>query len=156
MKPQRIHLLLVEDDDLDVMNVHRALAQAPEVASITVARDGLEALKLLRAGELPVERLVILLDLRMPRMSGLDLLKELRADPRLKRLPAVVLSTSDDPSDRDAAYALGASGYFVKPAAPGRFRQIMDALRSYWSVAELAPSLAHTDAAGAGMGMGKA
>jgi CheY-like chemotaxis protein len=139
MKAQRIHLLLVEDDDLDVMNVHRALAQAPEIASITVARDGIEALKLLRAGDLPLERLVTVIDLRMPRMSGLDLLKELRADPRLKRIPSVVLTTSDDPLDRDAAFCLGAAGYFVKPAAPGRFRQIMDALRSYWSVAEFPP-----------------
>ena len=139
MKAQRIHLLLVEDDDLDVMNVHRALAQAPEVASITVARDGIEALKLLRAGELPMERLVSVIDLRMPRMSGLDLLKEMRSDPRLKRIPSVVLTTSDDPHDRDQAFCLGAAGYFIKPAAPGRFRQIMDALRSYWSVAEFPP-----------------
>ena len=138
--PQRIHLLLVEDDDLDVMNVHRALSHAPEVASITVARDGIEALRLLRAGELPLDRLVVLLDLRMPRMSGLDLLKELRNDPRLKRIPNVILTTSDDPQDRDTAFCLGAAGYFVKPAAPGRFRQIMDAMRSYWSVAEFAPT----------------
>ena len=101
--------------------------------------DNLEALKLLRAGELPMERLVVLADLRMPRMSGLDLLKELRTDPRLKRIPTVMLTTSDDPHDRDAAFCLGAAGYFVKPAAPGRFKQIMDALRSYWSVAEFAP-----------------
>lgn len=139
MKSQRIHLLLVEDDDLDVMNVHRALAQAPEVASITVARDGIEALKLLRSSGLPMERLVAVIDLRMPRMSGLDMLKEMRADPRLKRIPTVILTTSDDPHDRDAAFCLGAAGYFVKPAAPGRFRQIMDAMRSYWSVAEFAP-----------------
>jgi CheY-like chemotaxis protein len=139
MKSQRIHLLLVEDDDLDVMNVHRALAQAPEIASITVARDGVDALKMLRSGDLPIERLVVLVDLRMPRMSGLDLLKELRADARLKRVPTVVLTTSDDPHDRDAAFCLGVAGYFVKPAAPGRFRQIMDAMRSYWSVAEFAP-----------------
>ncbi|MBA3817473.1 MAG: response regulator [Deltaproteobacteria bacterium] len=139
MKPQRIHLLLVEDDDLDVMNVHRALAQAPEVASITVARDGIEALKLLRAGELPTERLILVIDLRMPRMSGIDMLKELRGDARLKRIPAVVLTTSDDPQDREAAYGLGAAGYFVKPAAPGKFRQIMDAMRSYWSVVEFPP-----------------
>lgn len=140
MQQQRIHLLLVEDDDLDVMNVHRALAHAPEIASITVARDGVEALRRLRAGELTLDRLVVVLDLRMPRMSGLDLLKELRADPRFKRLPNVILTTSDDPQDREQAFSLGAAGYFVKPAAPGRFRQIMDALRSYWSVAELAPS----------------
>ena len=139
MKAQRIHLLLVEDDDLDVMNVHRALASAAEVASITVARDGVEALKLLRAKELPMERLVIIVDLRMPRMSGLDLLREIRADSSLKRTPTVVLSTSDDASDREAAYSLGAAGYFVKPAAPGRFRQIMDALRGYWSSVEFPP-----------------
>jgi len=139
MRAQRIHLLLVEDDDLDVMNVHRALAQAPEVASITVARDGVEALRMLRSGEVGLDRLVTVIDLRMPRMSGLDLLKELRADPRLKRIPSVVLTTSDDAHDRDAAFLLGAAGYFVKPAAPGRFRQIMDALRTYWSVAEFPP-----------------
>lgn len=139
MKPQQFHLLLVEDDDLDVMNVHRALGQAAEIASITVCRDGVEALKLLRAGELSLERLVIIADLRMPRMSGLELLRELRADPQLRRNPVVVLTTSDDPVDRDAAFRLGAAGYFVKPAAPGRFRQIMDALRSYWSAAEFAP-----------------
>ena len=144
MKQHRIHLLLVEDDDLDVMNVHRALAQAPEVASITVARDGIEALRLLRAGELPMERLVVVLDLRMPRMSGLDMLREVRSDLRLKRVPVVVLTTSDDPSDRDVAFCLGISGYFVKPAAPSRFRQIMDAVRSYWSVAEFAPPHAET------------
>src|ERR1051325_9931342 len=109
MKQQRIHLLLVEDDDLDVMNVHRALSQAPEIASITVARDGIEALKLLRSGTLALERLVILLDLRMPRMSGLDLLKELRNDPRLKRVHNYILTTSDDPHDRDAAFCLGAA-----------------------------------------------
>lgn len=142
MKPQQIHLLLVEDDDLDVMNVHRALSQAPEIASIAVARDGVEALRVLRSGELPLERLVVLLDLRMPRMSGLDVLRELRADPKLKRVPNVILTTSDDPHDREAAFGLGAAGYFVKPAAPGRFRQIMDALRSYWSAAEFAPAAA--------------
>src|ERR1041385_23048 len=139
MKQQRIHLLLVEDDDLDVSSVHRALSQAPEIASITVARDGIEALKLLRSGGLPLERLVVVLDLRMPRMSGLDLLKELRADPRLKRLPNVVLTTSDDPHDRDAAFRLGAAGYFVKPAAPGRFRQIMAEMRGDGSGAGFAP-----------------
>jgi CheY-like chemotaxis protein len=139
MKGQRIHLLLVEDDDLDVMNVHRALAQAADVASITVARDGLEALRLLRAGELPMDRLVTVIDLRMPRMSGLDLLREIRNDARLKRTPVVVLTTSDDPQDRDAAFSLGASGYFVKPAAPGRFREIMDALRNYWSAGHFPP-----------------
>src|ERR1043165_9316224 len=139
MKQQRIHLLLVEDDDLDVMNVHRALSQAPEIASITVARDGIEALKLLRSGTLALERLVILLDLRLPRMSGLDLLKELRNDPRLKRGPNVILTTSDDPHHRDAAFCPRAAGSLVKPGARGRFRQIMDAMGRSWSGAEFAP-----------------
>lgn len=145
MRPQQFHLLLVEDDDLDVMNVHRALDRASEIASITVCRDGVEALARLRGGELAFERLVIVVDLRMPRMSGLELLRELRADPRLRRNPVVVLTTSDDPQDRDAAFELGAAGYFVKPAVPGRFRQIMDAMRSYWAAAEFAsPPPAYT------------
>lgn len=140
MRSQQIHLLLVEDDDLDAMNVRRALGRADEVASLTVCRDGVEALQLLRGGGIATERLVAIVDLRMPRMSGLEMLRELRADARLRRVPVVVLTTSDDPLDRDAAFSLGAAGYFVKPAAPGRFRQIMDALRGYWSVAEFAPS----------------
>lgn len=144
MRPQQIHLLLVEDDDLDVMNVHRALGSAAEIGSITVSRDGIEALRLLRSRELPMERLVIVADLRMPRMSGLDLLREVRSDPTLRKLPVVVLTTSDDPQDRDTAFTLGAAGYFVKPAAPGRFRQIMDAMRSYWSAAEFPPPAAET------------
>lgn len=139
MKAQRIHLFLVEDDDLDVMNVHRALAQASEVASITVARDGVEALAMLRSGQLAMERLVLVVDLRMPRMSGLELMKAMRDDPRLKRIPTVVLTTSDDAHDRDQAFCLGAAGYFVKPATPTRFKVIMDAVRGYWSVAEFAP-----------------
>jgi CheY-like chemotaxis protein len=139
MTPQQFHLLLVEDDDLDVMNVHRALGQAAEIASITVCRDGVEALKLLQGGAHSLERLVVVVDLRMPRMSGLELMRALRADAQLRRLPVVVLTTSDDPQDRDAAFDLGVAGYFVKPAAPVRFRQIMDAMRSYWSVAEFAP-----------------
>src|ERR1041384_829902 len=132
MKQQRVHLLLVGDDDLDVVNVPPALSPAPASASTTLPRGGIEALRLLRSGALALERLVILLDLRMPRMSGLDQLKELRADPRLKRVPNVILTTSDDPHDRDAAFCLGAAGDFVKPGAPGRFRPIMDAMGSSW------------------------
>src|SRR5262245_36624420 len=94
---REIHILLVDDDDLDVMNVTRVLGNAPGIASITHACDGVEALRQLRGGTLPSERLVIVLDLRMPRMSGLELLRELRGDPALAHFPAIVLTTSDDP-----------------------------------------------------------
>ena len=115
MKPQRIHLLLVEDDDLDVMNVHRALGQAAEIASITVCRDGVEAMKLLRTGTLPQERLVIVLDLRMPRMSGLEVLRELRADPAFAATPVVALTAYAMQGDREKAKEAGFTSYVTKP-----------------------------------------
>jgi CheY-like chemotaxis protein len=133
-----IDILLVEDDELDVINVERATRDAPEVRSLVVASDGSEALEKLRSGELALDRLLLVLDLRMPRMSGLELLAHLRADPRLCKVPAVVLTTSADQDDRSEAFRLGAAGYFVKPGATGPFRELIHALRSYWASSELA------------------
>lgn len=134
---EKFHILHVEDDDLDALNVQRFLRSTNNVGGITVAHDAVEALEMLRSGQLPLRSLVILLDIRLPRMSGLEFMRELRADPLLRRLPVVVFSTSDDERDMDTAYELNAAGYLVKPFSPERFQHCMDAFAHYWASAEL-------------------
>lgn len=135
MQARPIELLLVDDDELDVMNVQRALAAGggDDVPAVIVAGDGLEALAILRGGAVHHERVVVVLDLRMPRMSGLELLRAMRADPALHMIPAIVLTTSDDPDDLREAYALHCGGYFVKPSSSADYRALVGTLRQYWS-----------------------
>ena len=112
--PPRIHVLLVEDDELAVFNTVRALRRAPGVAGVTVAIDGRDAYERLRRGGLTGDRLVVLTDLSMPRMSGLELAAALRAEPTLCEVPIVVFTNSTDDADRVAALALHVAGYFAK------------------------------------------
>jgi CheY-like chemotaxis protein len=136
-----VHVLLVEDDPLTVFNIRRLLRQTPEVASITVAVDGREALDLLRSGTLPRDRLLVITDLSMPRMSGLELLAAIRGDAALRSLPVVVLTTSGDQADRHAAFAMQVAGYFVKAHELRPFEEMLTWLRHYWSAGEFAPDV---------------
>lgn len=140
MDPKMLHILLVDDDAVDVMNVQRAFKRNNILNPLYVANDGLEALDLLRgAGEvrIPGERRLILLDLNMPRMNGLEFLRELRADPQLHHLTVVVLTTSDDERDKIEAYNLNVAGYILKPVTFNAFVEAMSALNKYWSINEL-------------------
>lgn len=140
MDPKMLHILLVDDDDVDVMNVQRAFKRNNILNPLFVANDGLEALDLLRgkASEtIPGERRLILLDLNMPRMNGLEFLRELRDDPNLRHLTVVVLTTSDDERDKIEAYNLNVAGYILKPVTFGAFVEAMSALNKYWSINEL-------------------
>ena len=128
-----IHLLLVEDDTLDALNVQRVFRGLVAIASVTVAQDGVEGMEVLRSGSLPLHRLVILLDLRMPRMNGLEFLRVLRADPHLRAIPVVVLTTSADEGDREQAYRMNVAGYFLKPVNLSEFKQAMTTFTEYWS-----------------------
>jgi CheY-like chemotaxis protein len=134
---RRFHVLHVEDDDLDALNVQRLMRQNDAVSDVAVAHDGIEALEMLRSDRSDLHDLVILLDISMPRMNGLEFLRELRADPELCHLPVVVLSTSDHDDDKTSAYRLNVAGYMVKPPSPERFRRSLDAFASYWSASEL-------------------
>lgn len=134
--PRRINILLVEDDELDVMNVRRAFRDASSIGSLYVARDGVEALQLLQSGQVPLARLLVLLDLRMPRMGGLEFLEHLRADPRLRALPVVVLTTSRDAGDLREAYRHHVAGYLLKPVSLAQFRDSMGRLQRYFSHVE--------------------
>jgi CheY-like chemotaxis protein len=141
MADRSLHILLVDDDEVDVRNVRRALQRNHErglaAATLHVAGDGVEALELLRSGVIPARRRLILLDLNMPRMNGLELLRALRADPALAALPVVVLTTSDDERDKMEAYDLNVAGYLVKPVDFASTVALMAALETYWTVVEL-------------------
>ena len=128
-----IHLLLVEDEDLDAMNTQRALRDRPDVESVTTARDGEAALEVLRAHRLSTDRLIVLLDLRMPGMGGLEFLHHLREIPDLRWLPVVVMTASLDERDREEAYALNAAGYFVKSPDPAALSRYIGSMCAYWS-----------------------
>ena len=111
-------ILLVEDDQMDVMNVQRELRKNNIDVPLTIARNGREALNLLR-GENGQHRIsrpsVVMLDLNMPRMNGLELLEILRSDPDFVGLNVFIMTTSDLESDRLKAQQLAVSGYIIKP-----------------------------------------
>jgi CheY-like chemotaxis protein len=131
-------ILLVEDDVVDVMSVRRALQQLNSSHALQVAGNGEEALALLRATP-PVVPGLILLDINMPRMSGLDFLKAIKADDKLRRIPAVVLTTSKEEKDRLESFNLSAAGYMVKPIDYAGFVEVMRTIEQYWNTSELPP-----------------
>lgn len=142
MTERNLNILLVEDDDVDVMNVKRAFKRNHIDVPLFVAKNGLEGLAKLRgeageAPEVPEQRRMVLLDLNMPRMNGIEFLEALREDPELKRTPVVVLTTSDDDQDRLQAYQFNVAGYILKPVTFDRFSDTMTALAQYWSLCEM-------------------
>jgi CheY-like chemotaxis protein len=132
-----LNILLVEDDKIDVMNVRRAFEKNKITNPLFVASNGLEALELLRSGKIPVKDRLVLLDINMPRMNGIEFLRELRADPDLQSTCVVVLSTSNEERDRVDAYKLNVAGYLLKPVTFGSFIEVMAALNKYWTLVEL-------------------
>ena len=132
-----LNILLVDDDEVDVMNVRRAFQKAHITNPLFVAHDGIDALEQLRRNDFPCDRRLVLLDLNMPRMNGIEFLRELRADPALHATPVVVLTTSDDERDKVDAYDLNVAGYLLKPVTFGSFVEIMVALNKYWTLVEM-------------------
>ena len=133
-------ILLVEDNPMDVDLTLRALRRRRVVNQITVARDGEEALQMLTAWEAgePVP-VVILLDLKLPRISGLEVLAQIKQHPRFSSVPIVVLTTSRDDGDIAAAYRLGANSYIVKPVDFDKFLEVAGQIELYWTVLNQPP-----------------
>jgi CheY-like chemotaxis protein len=132
-----LNILLVEDDEIDVMNVRRAFQKNHIANPLFVAGDGVQALEQLRGGAIPGGRRIVLLDLNMPRMNGIEFLKALRADPALAATPVVVLTTSNDERDKIDAYDLNVAGYLLKPVTFSNFCEVMAALNKYWTLVEM-------------------
>jgi CheY-like chemotaxis protein len=133
-------ILLVEDNPTDVDLTLRAFARRKLANPIVVARDGEEALAWIPrwiSGER--KPAVILLDLNMPRVGGLTVLKEIKARPELKTIPIVILTTSKEDRDITAAYELGANSYIVKPVNFENFMEVTQQIQLYWCVLNEVP-----------------
>lgn len=132
-----LNILLVDDDSVDVLNVKRAFTKANIANPLFVAGNGLEALELLRSGSVPEHNRLVLLDLNMPKMNGIEFLQELRKDPALATTSVVVLTTSNEERDKIDAYRLNVAGYLLKPVTFVNFVDVMATLNKYWSLVEL-------------------
>lgn len=138
MDDKSINILLVEDDAVDVMTVQRAFKKSKVSNPLHIAGNGLEALELLRAPDslFKRSRCVILLDLNMPKMNGIEFLSQLRQDPEFHQTPVIVLTTSDQERDRVEAYNLHVAGYIVKPVTFSKFVEVITVLNHYWTLCE--------------------
>ena len=131
-------VLLVEDDVNDVLLIQRAFRRATLNTPLHVVSDGEEAVRYLEGQGQYADRqryplpTVTLLDLKLPRLSGLEVLQWLREQPGLKRLPVVVLTSSREVSDVQRAYDLGANSYLVKPVTPDGLLEMVKTLDLYW------------------------
>lgn len=138
MDDKSINILLVEDDAVDVMTVQRAFKKGEVANPLHIAGNGLEALDVLRAPGSPFKgsRCVILLDLNMPKMNGIEFLTKLRQDPEYHKTPVIVLTTSDQERDRVEAYNLHVAGYILKPVTFSKFVEVITVLNHYWTLCE--------------------
>ncbi len=133
-------ILLVEDNPMDIDLTRRAFARRKLVNPIQVARDGEEALAYLprwEAGELLPA--VILLDLKLPKVDGLEVLRQLKAHTQFCTIPVVILTTSSEDRDVQTAYQLGANSYIVKPVNFEKFVQVAEQIEVYWCVLNTPP-----------------
>ena len=134
MKDQK-PILLVEDDDVDVMTMRRALKDLRISNPLFVAGDGEAGLLALR-GPAMGRPCVILLDLNMPRMNGIEFLRVVKADAALCSIPVIVLTTSREESDRVETFQLSVAGYMIKPADYRQFVEVVRTIDLYWTLSE--------------------
>jgi CheY-like chemotaxis protein len=133
---KEVSLLIVDDDDIDAISLERALRKLRLLNTLFRARDGREALELLRSGQIPPPY-IILLDLNMPRMNGLEFLETLRTDPQLTHAVVFILTTSKSDEDLVAAYRKHVAGYVFKQHMDRDFLEVMGLIEHYWRIVEL-------------------
>jgi two-component system, response regulator len=147
--PNSIELMLVEDNPQDLELALLALREANPLARIHIARDGAEALEFIfcegpyvtrQIAEMPK---VILLDLKLPKIDGLDVLKRIKGDARTKMIPIVVLTSSKEQRDVVESYQLGVNSYIVKPVNFERFTEAVRNLGVYWQILNQPPQVAN-------------
>lgn len=135
-------ILLVEDDKVDVMTVQRAFKQNHITNSLVVRQNGEEALRYLRQEEENADKEgwrfpgLILLDLNMPKMNGVEFLKIIKGDEALKAIPVVVLTTSREENDRFESFNTGVAGYIIKPVDFNKFVDVIKLIDLYWTLSE--------------------
>ncbi|HEV8508894.1 MAG TPA: response regulator [Gemmatimonadales bacterium] len=131
MQPHGVEILLVEDNPNDAELTIRALKQRNLANQVFVCRDGAEAIDFFAHGAGPVPK-VVLLDLKLPKVDGLEVLRHLKGDPRTKSIPIVVLTSSREEPDIERAYELGANSYIVKPVDFEAFARAVADVGLYW------------------------
>jgi CheY-like chemotaxis protein len=129
-------ILLVEDDQVDTMTVTRALKEIHVTNPLVHVENGEEAVHYLQdpASEKPC---IILLDLNMPIMNGIEFLQVVKHDDQLKRIPVVVLTTSEEQQDKVNSFNLGVAGYMAKPVDYRQFVEVMRSIDAYWTISEM-------------------
>jgi len=125
--------MLVDDDYIDVMTVQRAMNDSAIEKELIIAGNGEEALEILRS-ENSQKPCIILLDINMPIMNGIEFLKEIKADDDLKSIPAIILSTSRHDQDKVASFNLSIAAYMVKPSSYPRFVEMFRRIKDYWQL----------------------
>jgi CheY-like chemotaxis protein len=129
-------ILLLEDDEIDVVAIKRAFKELNIKNPLVVCENGAKGLEWLRAN-LKALPAVILTDIDMPIMNGLEFLDKIKHDPDLQKLPVVILSTFKEESDRAKAFKLGVAGYMIKPVDAGKYLSVMQTIAAYWQASEL-------------------
>lgn len=128
-------VLLVEDDTVDAMTVKRSFKELSITNKVEHAMNGIEALGYLENAD--VKPCLILLDINMPKMNGIEFLQSLKENDGLKTIPVVMLTTSNDEKDKLESYNLGVAGYMLKPVDYQQFVQVMRSVNMYWTLSEL-------------------
>jgi CheY-like chemotaxis protein len=140
MEDFKINILLVEDDHVDVMNMQRALKNNNINHTLHIAFNGVEALHMLKGTggkpKIVPAPSIILTDINMPKMNGIEFIKELRNDDEFRSTGVFVLTTSNDSNDKREAYNLNVAGYILKPLSFEKFVHTINILSSYWKICE--------------------
>lgn len=131
------NILVIEDDEVDRINIERSMKKCNIANPLLFANNGLEALDTLKTSQEP---LLIILDLNMPKMNGIEFLTAVRKDKKWHHTPVVVLTTSMEDRDRTEAYNLNVAGYIVKPLERENFIDAVTILNNYWSICEFPPA----------------
>lgn len=134
---EEVTILLAEDDDGHAQLIRERFEGAGVSNQLTRFRDGNEAWAFLSGDELRGRPYLLLLDIRMPGVDGMELLRRIKGDERLKKLPVIMLTTTDDPREVDACYALGCNSYLTKPVAFAEFSEVVKRLGLFISVVKV-------------------
>ena len=126
---------MIEDDAIEIMKLNRAISSLKKEHQIVEANNGEDALTILKKKELIPD--IILLDLNMPKINGIEFLSILKNDDQLKYIPTIILTTSNNKKDLLACYKIGIAGYITKPLKYNDYVSRIDVLLSYWSINEL-------------------
>ena len=133
---KKLSILLIEDDKIDVITIKRAFKELKITNPLNVCENGLEGLEYLQNSVNDRPR-IILLDLNMPKMNGIEFLQERQKDKFIKLIPVVVLTTSKAEQDKVESFNLGVAGYMIKPVDYLQFVDVIKTINLYWTLSEL-------------------